>query len=118
MVVVATTAEAECNVMVLDVILGSATLLAPLLLHFLHHCHRCAAAPGEPPGLLAKDSRIRFVPPLADVLPLWPVVKTPTVTTLTEATLLVCKVAMVHSNPPFWPPVFSGSRTIIIHEIK
>ena len=99
-----TAAATECEVVVLDVVFRSPALLAPLRLHFLHLRHRFATAPSKPPGLLAEDSWIGLAPLLADVLPLRPVIKAHAV-----MTLLACKVAMVHSNPPFWPPIFLGA---------
>ena len=104
-----TAAATECEVVVLDVVFRSPALLAPLRLHFLHLRHRFATAPSKPPGLHAEDSWIGLVPLLADVFPLRPVVKAHAVTTLTMGTLLVRKIAMVHSNPPFWPPIFLGA---------
>src|SRR3989344_5752143 len=103
-------AEAECEVVVRDVILGSAALPTPPRLHFLVPRHRASAVATRPVGLLAEDSRIGLAPLLADVLPLWPVVKAHAVTTLTVWTLLTCKVAIVHSDPPFWPPIFLGAN--------
>ena len=102
-------AEAECEVVVRDVILGSAALPTPPRLHFLIPRHRLSTVATRPVGLLAEDSRIGLAPLLADVLPLRPMVKAHAVTTLTVWTLLACKVAMVHSNPPFWPPIFLGA---------
>ncbi len=104
----ATAAEAECEVVIHDSILGSAAPLTPPRPHFLVPRHRPSAVATCPIGLLAEDSWIGL-PPLLDVLPLRPVVKAHAVTTLTVGTLLACKVAMVHSNPPFWPPFFLGA---------
>jgi len=102
-------AEAECEVAVRDVILGSAALPTPLRLHFLVPRHRLSTVAPRPVGLLAEDPRIGLPPLLTDVFPLRPVVKAHAVTTLTMGTLLVRKIAMVHSNPPFWPPIFLGA---------
>ena len=102
-------AEAEYEVVVRDVILGSAALPTPPRLHFLVPRHRLSTVATRPVGLLAEDSRIGLAPLLADVLPLRPMVKAHAVTTLTMGTLLVRKIAMVHSNPPFWPPIFLGA---------
>ena len=88
--------EAECEVAVCDVILGSAAPPTPLRLHFLVPRHRLSTVAPFPVGLLAEDSWIGLAPLLADVLPLRPVIKAHAV-----MTLLACKVAMVHSDPPF-----------------
>ena len=101
-------AEAECEVAVRDVILGSAALPTPPRLHFLVPRHRASAVATRPVGLLAEDSWIGLAPLLTDVPPRL-VVKAHAVTTLTMGTLLVRKIAMVHSNPPFWPPIFLGA---------
>ncbi|MEK7578969.1 MAG: hypothetical protein AAB460_00330 [Patescibacteria group bacterium] len=103
-------AEAECEVVVRDVILGSATLATPPRLDFLVPRHGLSAVATHPVGLLAEDSRIELAPLLTDVLPLRPVVKAHAVATLTVwALLLTFKIVMVHNNPPFWPPIFLGA---------
>lgn len=96
-----TAAVAECNVVVRDVIFLPSALLASLCLHFLHLRHRLAAAPSEPPGLLAEDSWIGLEPLLTDVFPLRSVVKAPAVNTLAVWILLTCKIAMFHSTSSF-----------------
>jgi hypothetical protein len=115
---VSAAAVAECDVVVRDVIFLPSALLASLRLHFLHLRHRLAAAPSEPPGLLAEDSRIGLEPLLTDVFPLRPMIQAPAVNTLAVGILLSCKVTMVHSNPPFWPPVFLGAAYIIHKTIE
>ena len=102
-------AEAEREVAVRDVVLGSAALPTPPCLHFLIPRHRLSAVANRPAGLLTEDSRIGFASLLADVFPLWSVVKAHTMTTLIVGTLLICKIVMVHSDPPFWPPIFLGT---------
>jgi hypothetical protein len=102
-------AEAECEGIVHDSILGSAALPTPLRLHSLVPRHRLSAVASRPVGLLTEDSWTGHVLLLTDVFPLRPVVKAHVVTTLTVGILLACKVAMVHSEPPFWPPVFLGA---------
>ena len=104
-------AEAECEIVVRDVVLGPSALPTLLRLHFLVPRHRLSAVAACPVGLLAEDSWIPLSPLLADVLPLRPVAKAHAVTTLTVGTLLTCKIVivMVHNNPPFWPPVFLGA---------
>jgi len=102
-------AEAECEVVVRDVVLGPSALPTLPHLHFLVPRHRLSAVATRPVGLLAEDSWIGFPPLLADVFPLRPVVKAHAVTTLTVWTLLTCKIVMVHNNPPFWPPIFLGA---------
>ena len=101
--------EAESELVDLDVIFRASALLAPLRLYHPVPRHRLSTVATRPVGLLAEDSRIGLAPLLADVLPLRPMVKAHAVTTLTVWTLLACKVAMVHSNPPFWPPIFLGA---------
>jgi len=101
--------EAECEVVVRDVILGSAALPTPPRLHFLVPRHRLSTVATCPVGLLAEDSWIGLAPLLADVFPLRSVAKAYAVTTLTVWILLTCKVVMVHNNLPFWPPVFLGA---------
>ena len=103
-------AEAESELGDLDVIFRASALLAPLRLYHLVSRHRLSAVPTRPVGLLSEDSWIGLAPLFTDVFPLRSVVKAHTVTTLTVGTLLACKVAMVHSNPPFWPPVFLGAN--------
>ena len=106
---VVATAEAERESVERDIVLGSPALPTPPRLHFLVPRHRLSTVATRPVGLLAEDPRIGLAPLLADVLPLWPVVKAPAVNTLTVGTLLTCKIVMVHNNPPFWPPVFLGA---------
>ena len=101
-------AEAENEPVDLDVIFRASAFLASLRLYHLVPRHRLSTVATRPVGLLAEDSWIGLAPFLADVFPLRPVVKAHAVTTLTVGTLLACKVAMVHSNPPFWPPIFLG----------
>ena len=105
----ATAAEAECEVVVRDVIFLSLALLASLRLHLLVPRHRCAATASELVSLLPKDSWIWLAPLVTDVFPLRSVVKAPAMTTLAVGTLLACKIVMVHNNPPFWPPIFLGA---------
>ncbi len=102
-------AEAECEVVVRDVILGSAALPTPPRLHLLVPRHRLSTVANRPVGLLAEDSRIGLASLLADVFPLWSVVKAHAVMTLTVWVLLTRKIVMVHNNSPFWPPVFLGA---------
>ncbi len=106
---VVSAAETECECVECDVVLGSPAFLALLRLYHLVPRHRLSAVAACPVGLLTEDSWIGLSPLLADVFPLRPVVKAHTMTTLTVGTLLACKVAMVHSNPPFWPPIFLGA---------
>ncbi len=94
-------AEAECEVVVRDVVLDPSALPTPPRLHFLVPCHRLSTVAASPVSLLAEDSWMWLSPLLADVFPLRPVVKAHTVTTLTVEMLLTCKVAIVHSDPPF-----------------
>lgn len=103
------TAEAECEVVVRNVILGSAALPTPPRQHFFVPRHRLSAVATQPVCPLVENSWIGFPPLLTDVFPLRPVVKAHAMTTLSMGILLGCKVAMVHSNPPFWPPVFLGA---------
>ena len=65
-----TAAATKCDVVALDVVFGPTALSTPLGLHFLHACHRLAAASSEPPGRLSKDSPEDLEPPLTDVFPL------------------------------------------------
>ncbi|OGZ06888.1 MAG: hypothetical protein A2942_00425 [Candidatus Lloydbacteria bacterium RIFCSPLOWO2_01_FULL_50_20] len=102
-------AEAECEIVVRDVVLGPSALPTLLRLHFLVPRHRLSAVAACPVGLLAEDSWIGLVPLLTDVFPLRFVVKTRTVTTLAVGILLACKIVMVHNNSPFWPPIFLGA---------
>ena len=104
-----TAAEAECEVAVQDVIFRSPALPTSPRMHFLVLRHRSSAATTRPVGLRTEDSWIGLAPLLTDVFPLRPVVKAPAVTTLTVGTPPTCKIAMVHSNPPFWPPIFLGA---------
>lgn len=106
-------AEAEYEAVVRYVIFGTSAFTTPLRLHFFVLRHRLAAATVHPGGLLTEDSWIGLAPHFTDVFPLRSVVKAPAVNTLTVGILLTCKVAMVHSNPPFWPPVFLGASYII-----
>ena len=91
-------AEAECDVVVHDVIFRAPTLLTPLRLYHPVPRHRLSAVAMRPVGLLAQDSRIGHAPLLTDILPLRPVIKAHAMTTLTVGALLVSKIAMVHSN--------------------
>ena len=88
--------EAESELVYRDVIFRAPTLLAPLRLYHPVPRHRLSTVTTRPVGLLAEDSWIGLAPLLADVLPLRPVIKAHAV-----MTLLACKVAMVHSDPPF-----------------
>ena len=99
-------AETESELVDRDMIFRTPALLTSLRLYHPVPRHRLSAVTACPVGLLAEDSRIGLAPLLADVLPLRPMVKAHAVMTLTVWTLLACKVAMVHSNPPFWPPIF------------
>ena len=102
-------AEAECKEGVLDVVFCSPTFLAPFRLHFLVPSHQFPAVATRPVCLLAEDSWIGLVPLLTDIFPLRSVVKAHAVNTRVVGGLLVRKVAMVHSKPPFWPPLFLGA---------
>ena len=108
MVVVAAT-ETENELVNHEVIFRAPALLASLCLYHPVPRHCLSTVAACPVGLLAEDSWIPLSPLLADVLPLRPMVKAHAVMTLTVWTLLACKVAMVHSNPPFWPPIFLGA---------
>ena len=112
-----TTAETECEVVVLDVVLRSPAQLALPCLNFLHLRHRLSATPSEPPGLLAEDSWIGLALHITDVFPVRLVVKASAMTTLTVGALLTCKILMVHNNPPIWPRIFLGQTVDIIYEI-
>ncbi len=94
-------AEAEGELADHDVIFRTRALLASLRLYHPVPSHRSSAVTARPVGLLTENPWTGLVPLLADVFPLWPVVKAHAVTTLTVGTLLTCKVAMAHSNPPF-----------------
>ena len=99
--------EAESELVYRDVIFRAPTLLAPLRLYHPVPRHRLSTVTTRPVGL--EDSWIGLAPLLTDVFPLRSVVKAHAVTTLAAGTLLACKIAMVHSNPPFWPPIFLGA---------
>ena len=106
------TAEAECEIVVCNVIFRSFTYLAPSCLHFFVPRHRFAAAANEPPDLFAEDSWIGFVTLLADVFPFWFVVKASAPNTHDIETPLNYRFVISHSNPPFFfrlAPVFLGT---------
>ena len=105
-------AEAECETVVLDVVFRSPALLASLRLHHFVPRHRLSATTTLPVGLLAEDSWVGLRLLLTDVFPLWSVAKTHAVNARTVGILLTCKITMVHSNPPFWPPVFLGAAYV------
>lgn len=98
--------EAECEVVAFYLIFDPPTLPTPLRLHFLVPRHLLFAVATRPVGLLAEDSWIGLHPLLADVLPLRIVVQAHAVSTLGVGMFLTSRIAMGHSNPPFWPPVF------------
>ena len=103
--VVATT-ETEREVFERDLVFRAPALLAPSRLRHPVPRHRLATASTYPVGLLESEELwIRLLPLFTDILPLRPVVKTSAV-----GTLLAYKVAIFHSNPPFWPPVFLGAN--------
>ena len=102
--------EAKCEVVILDVVFRSPALPTPPRLYFLVPRHQLSAVATRPVGLLTEDLWIGLAPLLTDVSPLRSVVKAHAMTTLTVRILLACKVALVHSNPPFWPPVFLGAN--------
>ena len=86
---------------------------APLTLpcpHLFEPRHRLSAVVASPVGLQAEYPWIRLPPLFADVLPLRPVAEAHAVMALVVGALLVCKVAMVHSNPLFLATRFLGRR--------
>jgi len=106
-VVAVAATEAECEVVVHGVVLGPSALPTLLRLHFLVPLHQLSTVATLPVGLLA--DWIGLAPLLTDVLPIRLVVMAHAVNTLTVEILLTCKVAIVHSDPPFWPPLFLGA---------